>query len=74
MVEASRVESYQAGNVAASTLLHAVRPTINGYRAWCGAGVIEWFANDRYDATDPQSCQQCAALFGNSLPAQRPPT
>jgi hypothetical protein len=62
---------WQAGQVGAAEVLHAVRPTINGYRAWCGAGDISRIVTDPFTLDAPSSCPHCCDLVRKPLPVQR---
>lgn len=69
---ASAVETYwQSGYVEQGMQLHAVRPTINGYRAWCGAGSIVRLLTDRFVVSGTGFCQHCAEILRPPIPAQR---
>lgn len=64
---------WQRGRVRADDHVHAVRPTITGYRAWCGAGNIDGFDLDPFDDLDPLACPRCADVLRVVLPEQRQP-
>jgi hypothetical protein len=67
----SLARSYEAGLVTGGDVAHAVRPTISGYRAWCGAGDITEFAAGGYDQLAPASCPACAGLLRATTPLPR---
>ena len=67
----SLASGYEGGLVSGGDVVHAVRPTISGYRAWCGAGSITEFTAARFDPVDPASCQACDGLLRATTPQPR---
>jgi hypothetical protein len=70
-VTLSLASSYGGGLVSDGDVVHAVRPTISGYRAWCGAGGITQFTVARFDSVDPASCTACEGLLRATTPLPR---
>jgi hypothetical protein len=62
----------ESGRVDGSDVVHGVRPTISGYRAWCGAGDIVALHRTRFDLRDRRSCPLCTALLRATVPSPRP--
>ena len=62
---------WQRGRVRADVNVHAVRPTISGYRAWCGAGDIHEFDLEPFDELELQACTRCADVLRAAIPVQR---
>jgi len=62
--------AYEAGLVT-DRVVHAIRPTISGYRAWCGAGAITEFVAARFDLLGTESCTACAGLLRATTPSPR---
>lgn len=51
------------GKVAGDDRTHAVKPTVNGRRALCGAGLITTHVPGRFDASAEQACPACVAAL-----------
>jgi len=63
--------AYEGGLVTGGDVVHAIRPTITGYRAWCGAGGITEFVAARFDPLTAESCAACAGLLRATTPQPR---
>lgn len=50
---------HETGLVAGDQTVHAVKKSINGNAAWCGAGRISQPLAGRFDSDEPQSCAAC---------------
>jgi hypothetical protein len=60
-----RPATAEAGRVRAAGQVHAVRKTLAGNQAWCGAGPIAAMQAGRYDPDGDDACLEClAALIG----------
>ncbi|HEU5008354.1 MAG TPA: hypothetical protein VFT67_15365 [Jatrophihabitantaceae bacterium] len=66
-----RTTRWQAGHVDTADVVHAVRPTISGYRAWCGAGDISRIMTEPFTLDAASSCPHCSDLVRTPLPVQR---
>lgn len=53
----------EIGLVEGDERRHAVKPTVNGRRAVCGAGAITAQVPGRFDAGDPGACPACAEVL-----------
>ena len=71
MTIASSTSRWQRGRVVDDMRVHAVRPTISGYRAWCGAGDISLFDVNSFDTSGNDVCDRCADLVRPLVPRQR---
>jgi hypothetical protein len=58
-----RPATAEAGRVRAAGQLHAVRKTLTGNQAWCGAGPIAALQTGRYDPDGEDSCLECLAAL-----------
>jgi len=47
---------------AEPAVVHAVKKTINGPRAVCGAGRIDRMVAGRFDPADRQACDRCVGV------------
>jgi hypothetical protein len=63
---------WQAGYVEGDSTVHGVRPTISGYRAWCGAGAIDVLETRRFDPAERGVCPTCVRLLQVPVPRPRP--
>ena len=63
---------WQSGYVSVSEIRHAVRPTLTGPRAWCGAGRVGRLHLSRFSSTDGAACPLCAAAVVALIPQPRP--
>jgi hypothetical protein len=60
-----RPANAEAGRVGAVGRVHAVRKTLTGNQAWCGAGPIGALQPGRYDPDGDNACAECMeALIG----------
>ena len=62
---------WQSGYVSVSEVRHAVRPTLAGRQAWCGAGQVGRMHVGRFTSTDAASCPRCAAVVTAMMPKPR---
>jgi hypothetical protein len=53
----------EATRVARPQVRHAVKKTVSGPTALCGAGRIETRLLGNFDSTDDGACPQCAELL-----------
>ena len=58
--------SRQTGLIAADGYTHAIRLTLTGPSAQCGAGPIVRTLAGRFDPTDPLSCPACYSTLVDS--------
>jgi hypothetical protein len=58
-----RPATAEAGRVGAAGRIHAVRRTLAGNQAWCGAGPIAALQPGRYDPGDDNACAECLDAF-----------
>ena len=65
------MNAWAAGSVVDTDVEHAVRPTISGYRAWCGAGNIDQFLLERFEHDRERACRVCSDLLRVTVPEQR---